>query len=132
MTTDENEDERPPLEYMSFNGFGRSPMVYGVPYMFGLFILCASLLPALALGTFVHGAGWLFALLALPLVFFARNMCLTDDKALEILGKEIKWALIKRMGGNARLYGGTFTMSPVSYGRKKINVERSIKASVRG
>jgi type IV secretion system protein VirB3 len=126
------DEEHPPQEYMSFNGMGRSPMLWGIPYMAGLMIVSLSLLPAMALGTYVHGMGWSFALIAVPLLIFARSMCSTDDKALEMLGKELKWALIKAMSGNAKYHGGTLTLTPTSYGRKKVNVERNFAAAIRG
>jgi type IV secretion system protein VirB3 len=118
--------------YMSYNGLGRSPAIWGVPYMFGMFIICASLLPALFLGTFVHGSGWAFALIAIPLLIFAKSLCETDDRAINILMKEIKWAILKMMGGNSRLYNGMFTIAPMSYGRKLFNVKRGITTPVRG
>jgi len=129
MDTDE---EQEPKKWISYNGLGRLPKVWGVPYMAGLFIIVASLIPAMMLGTFVHDFGWLFALIAIPLIVFAKTMCATDDKALVILGKEVKWALIKKVSGTAKFYGGTLTIAPTSYGRKRINVERNFKAALRG
>jgi type IV secretion system protein VirB3 len=125
-------EETPPIEYMSYNGFGRSPKLWGVPYMAGLGIICASLLPAVALGTYVHGMGWAFGLIAIPLLVFAKSICETDDKAIEMLMKEVKWALIKKISGGGRYYGGTFTILPTSYGRKRKNVECGLKAIIRG
>jgi type IV secretion system protein VirB3 len=124
--------EKEPVQYMSMNGFGRTPMLWGVPYMAGLGIVCASLLPAMVLGTYVHASGWLFVLIALPLLLFAKEMCRLDDKALQVLAKEVKWSLIRLMGGNTSYYDGMFTISPISYGRKQTNVERGIEASIRG
>lgn len=124
-------DDKPPVEYMSYNGLGRSPMVWGVPFMAGLAILCGTMLPAMLLGIFVSPIGWGFAVVAVPLVIFTKVMCATDDKAIVILLKEVKWAIIKQMSGNANIFGGTFTMSPVSYSRKIRNVECAIKAAVR-
>ncbi len=56
-------DEQSPEEYISYNGLGRSPMIWGIPYMAGLAIMCLSLLGGLLLGTFVASWGWLFLLL---------------------------------------------------------------------
>jgi type IV secretion system protein VirB3 len=125
------DDDQQPNAYMSYNGLGRTPMLWGIPYMAGLTIMCLSLLPAMFLGIFISGAGWLFALIGVPLVIFAKSMCSTDDKALLILSKEIKWALLKSMGGNARLYGGAFMIAPTSYTRKTSDVTRGIEASIR-
>jgi type IV secretion system protein VirB3 len=127
------DEDQAPQEYLSFNGLGRTPKTWGVPYMAGLAIMCISLLPGLFLGVFVHGAGWLFTpIVGLPLLFYVRTLCETDDQALRVLQLEIKWTILKRMGGNADLHGGTFTLAPTSYGRKLSNVQRGIKAAIRG
>jgi type IV secretion system protein VirB3 len=123
-----DEEESPPQTYMSFNGLGRTPKTWGVPYMAGLFILCVSLLPALVLGTFVHGLGWAFALIGAPLLFYVKSQCETDDRALRVLQLEIKWSILKKMGGNAKFYGGLMTVAPTSYGRKIFNVRRGMEA----
>jgi len=124
-------DDQPPIEYLSYNGLGRSPTVWGVPFMAGLVIMCVCLLPAMLLGVFISPYGWLFAVTAVPLLIFARIQCETDDKALTKLAKEVKWALIKWMSGNPKIFGGTFTIAPVSYTRKLRNVESAIKAAIR-
>jgi type IV secretion system protein VirB3 len=127
-----DDGEQPPAVYKSFNGLGRPPMTWGVPYMAGLFIMCASMLPGLFLGVFIHPAGWLFTpVVGIPLVIYVRILCETDTQALRILRVEIKWAILKRMGGNSQFYGGTFGIAPMSYGRKRINVERGITAAIR-
>jgi type IV secretion system protein VirB3 len=129
---DTEEEGQPPKEYMSYIGFGRSPKVWGVPYMAGLFIMCISLLPGLFLGVFIHAVGWLFApMVGIPLVLYVKVLCETDDQALRILRLELKWTILKKMGGNSDLYGGTLTMAPTSYGRKLSNVQHGIKAAIR-
>jgi type IV secretion system protein VirB3 len=128
----EDIDDQPPQEYMSYNGLGRSPMVWGVPFMAGLGILCISLLPAMMLGVIIGPFGWLFSVLGIPLLLFAKWLCTTDDKALVILAKEIKWVILKNMGGNAKIFGNTFTNMPTAYKRKRKYVERAFKAAVRG
>ncbi|MDR2207479.1 MAG: VirB3 family type IV secretion system protein [Azoarcus sp.] len=124
-------DDQEPIEYLSYNGLGRAPMVWGVPFMAGLGIVCACLLPSMMLGVFVSPYGWFFAVSAVPLLIFARIQCETDDRALTKIAKEVKWALIKWMSGNAGIFGGTFTIAPTSYTRKLRNVESAIKAAVR-
>jgi type IV secretion system protein VirB3 len=126
------EEEKKPTEYMSFNGLGRPPMTWGVPYMSGLFIMCVSLLPGLFLSVFIHPLGWLFTpIVGIPSIIYVRAICETDAQALRILRLELKWTLLKMMGGNSKVHGGTFGMSPISYGRKKSNVERGIAAAIR-
>ena len=125
-------DEQPPIEYVSYNGLGRSPMIWGIPYMVGLAIMCFSLIGGLMLGTFVGGLGWLFALLGVPMALFVKMLCTNDDKAIQILMLEVKWSILKALSGNAKYYGGTMAIAPTTYGRKLKNVKRYFKKTVRG
>lgn len=121
-------DEQPPIEYISYNGLGRSPMLWGVPYMAGLMIMSASVLVGMLISMKFGGAGWLFALIGLPLIIFVRMICETDDAAVKILLLEVKWSLKKMLGGNAQFHGGTFAFAPVNYGRNEKQVARYFKA----
>lgn len=132
MTYGRQTDDQPPAEYISYNGLGRSPMIWGIPYMAGLAILCVSLLGGMLLGTFVGPLGWGFAVAGIPVLLFIKMLCTNDDKAVQILMLEIKWTMLKAMGGNAKFHGGTMTMAPLTYGRKGKNVKRYFKAAIRG
>jgi type IV secretion system protein VirB3 len=126
-------DEQQPIEYISYNGLGRSPMIWGIPYMVGLAIMCVSLLGGLLLGTFVGGLGWLFTPgVGIPLALFVKMLCTNDDKAIRILMLEVKWTLIKLISGNAKYHGGTMAIAPTSYSRKLKNVKRYFEKTVRG
>ena len=125
-----DDDDQPPQEYMSYNGMGRNPMLWVIPYMFGIGILCISVLPALLCGLAFGGAGWLVALIGVPLALFARNMCSTDDKALDVLKLEVFWAFKKMTSGSIKYSGGAFIIMPITYTRKRRNVECSLKAPV--
>lgn len=125
-------DEQPPEEYISYNGLGRSPMIWGIPYMVGLAIMCLSLLGGLLLGTFVGGLGWLFALIGVPIALSVKMLCANDDKAIQILMLEVKWSILKALSGNAKYHGGTMAIAPTTYGRKLKNVKRYFKKTVRG
>ena len=125
-------DEQPPEEYISYNGLGRSPMIWGIPYMVGLAIMCLSLLGGLLLGTFVGGLGWLFALIGVPIALFVKMLCTNDDKAIQILMLEVKWSILKALSGNAKYHGGTMAIAPTTYGRKLQHVKRYRKKTVRG
>lgn len=124
-------EEQRPIEYVSYNGMARRPMIWGIPYMTGLAIMCVSLLGGLLLGTFIGGVGWLFALMGLPLVIFVKSLCENDDRAIDILILEVKWLLIKRFSGNSKFNGGTLTIAPTSYGRKLKNVKRYFEKTIR-
>jgi len=125
-------EEQPPVEYISYNGLGRSPMIWGIPYMAGLAIMCVSLLGGMLLGTFVGGVGWLFALIGIPIALFVKIQCTNDDKAMNILMLELKWSIIKWSSGNAEFHGGTMLIAPMTYGRKVKNVKRYFTKTVRG
>ena len=125
-------DEHPPVEYISYNGLGRSPMIWGIPFMAGLAIMCLSLLGGLLLGTFIGGLGWLFALIGVPIALFVKMLCTNDDKAIQILILEIKWSILKTLSGNAKYHGGTMTIAPTTYGRKQKNVKRYFEKTIRG
>ncbi len=123
-------EEREPVEYISYNGMGRSPMIWGIPYMAGLAVVCVSLIGGMALGTFVTPSGWLFSLLGVPVLIFFKVICENDDKAIVILGLEAKWRIVSMMGGNSKWYGGTTTFAPTTYGRKLKNVKRYFEKTV--
>lgn len=124
------DEEQSAIEYNSYNGLGRSPMIWGIPYMIGLAIMCLCMLGGLLLGTFVGGAGWLFVLLGVPLGLFVKMLCTNDDKAVQILILEVKWSLLKMLGGNAKYHGGTMAIAPTTYGRKLKYVKRYFKKTV--
>jgi type IV secretion system protein VirB3 len=126
------DEQQQPIEYISYNGLGRNPSIWGVPYMTGLIIMSVSLLGGMLLGTFVGPAGWLFALIGIPLILFVKMICMTDDKAVGILLLEAKWVLIKALSGNARFHGGTMAIAPTTYGRKLRNVKRYFEKAARG
>lgn len=123
-------DEQPPIEYMSYNGLGRNPMIWGIPYMASLAIMCISLLGGMMLGTFVGGAGWLFVLVGVPIALFIKSLCETDDKAVDILLLEIKWTLIRLMTSSGRYYGGTLAIVPIRYGRRHVDTKRYFETAI--
>ena len=120
-------DEQPPVEYVSYNGLGRSPTIWGIPYMFGLFLAAGSLMVAMLCGLFFGPAGWLVFFLAVPILLFVKVVSATDDRALSILRLELKWTLLKLLGGNSKYYGGTLTITPTTYGRRSKDVQRYFK-----
>ena len=106
-------------------------MIFGVPYMPGLVLVCISLLSGMIISNMIGVGGWLFSLVAVPLVIFANIVCADDDKALTILALEVKWTFIKMIGGNSMFHGKTLTMSPISFGLKVKDVKRYFKKTVR-
>ena len=123
-------DEKPPTKYISYNGLGRSPVIWGIPYMFILSIGSWALLGGMRCGLSFGPAGWLFAALAIPVLIFIKVISATDDKAVNILLLEIKWVLIKFFKGNAAHFGGTLTIAPTTYGRKFKYVKKYFEKSI--
>ena len=107
-----------PKEYLSYNALSRRPMVWGVPYMAGLFITCVFLLGGVLLGTLYGPVGWIFTLIAIPVIYSVKIASVQDDRALEIMLLQVKWSINKALGGNANYYNGLLTIAPVNYGRK--------------
>lgn len=116
------EDEHPPVEYVSYNGLGRNPMIFGVPYIAGGAIFSISLIGGMLLANFIHPYFWLLSLISIPLIFFIKVICETDDKAVDILLLEIKWSILRLV--NYQPYKGLMTITPVTYGRRFIDVKR--------
>jgi type IV secretion system protein VirB3 len=107
------------VEYVSYNGLGRRPMAFGVPYMPALILFTTTILGSTFLALKLDTpAGYLVAILAIPVFMYIKEICRTDDRAVEIVFIETKWTLIKLFSGTARYFGGTLTFAPVRYGRK--------------
>lgn len=122
-------EETPPVEYISYNGMGRSPMIWGVPYMFALFFGAGSLLAGMLCGLAFGPGGFLLTLVAIPVLLYVRGISSNDDQAINILLIELKWTVIKLMSGNSKYYGGTLTITPSNYGRRASSVKRYFKAA---
>lgn len=122
--------ELAPIEYISYNGLGRSPTIWGIAYMTGLAVVSTSLLGGLILGMFVHQTGWLFALIGIPILLFIKIISINDDKAVTILLLEAKWVVWKWLSGTAHYYGGTLTIVPITYGRRLKHVQRYFEKTI--
>lgn len=127
-----NHGEENKTEYLSYNGLGRNPCIWGIPYMAGLGVFCFSLMGGLLLGVFVTPSGWFFSLIGIPILLFVKVICTTDDRAVEILLLEAKWVLIRMAMGNTKYFGGTMTIAPITYGRKFKYVKRYFKKAISG
>lgn len=119
-------------EYMSFNGLARRPMVAGIPYMAALALMSLCLLGAVAAGIAFGPIGLLLGAAGVPIGMFIRLICETDDRAIEILVLEVKWAVIKMMSGTAKYFGGTLVVSPMKYGRKLRDVKQYFEQATCG
>jgi type IV secretion system protein VirB3 len=123
-------EEQEPEKYISYNGLGRSPVLWGIPYMWFLFIGAGSMLGGMLCGAKFGPLGWLFAMLSIPVLLFIKMISETDDRAVNILLIEMKWVLIKFFSGSSHYFGGTLTIAPTTYGRRIKNVKRYFKKAV--
>lgn len=99
-------------------------MLKGVPLVAVILIsflgLVAGTLGALLLGP----GGLLLAATGVPIFFYCRETCKDDDQALRIALLEFKCWLTKQ---NAKYFGGTYTLAPMKYGRRKHVYKRYFK-----
>ena len=119
-------------EYMSFNGLGRRPMIFGIPYMAALVLMCVCMLSAVVAGIVYGPIGLMLSVTAVPVGLFIRFICETDDRAIEILILEVKWAFVKMWGGTARYFGGALALSPIKFGRKLRDVKHYFEQATGG
>lgn len=101
--------------FPAYTGLSRVAMAAGVPLVplvmvAGIFALLAVIAAAV-----MGPGGLLVGTAALPILFFIRQMCETDDQALRILGLEIMCWLHR---AKCRLYGKCLTLAPIQYGSR--------------
>jgi type IV secretion system protein VirB3 len=100
--------------YSAYAGLGRTAMIWGIPLMPGLGVFVAAVMASL-LGAAVLGPGGLLcAVPGAPVLIFFKRICETDDQALRILWLEMQCFLAR---ANAGLFGKTYTLAPMKYGR---------------
>lgn len=110
--------------YSSYNGMSRIAMIRGVPVMAGVVIAMLSLFVGFA-GAFMYGIGGiLFAGIGIPIFLYIKKISESDDQALRITLLEL-WCRITRRCG--RLFGDTYTLSPMQYGRRTHVYKRNYK-----
>lgn len=114
------------VEYPSYNGLSRVALYWGVPLMAIVFIVMISLVIAVLAAMFLGIGGILFGAVGLPFLLYLKQICETDDQALRITVLEIWCRITRRNGKN---FGGTYTLSPMQYGRRAHVYQRYIKES---
>ena len=117
-------------KYPSYNALGRVAMVRGVPLVAVIVIAFVSLIVAMLGAVFYGPGGMLFGAVGLPLYLYCKKLCENDDHALRITFLEL-WCWFRRLLSNARLFGGTFTLSPTKYGRNHHVYQRYFKKPTR-
>ncbi len=112
--------------YPSYNALGRVAMLRGVPLVAVIVIAFISLVIAMAGAAFYGPGGMLFGAVGLPIYLYCKNLCENDDQALRITVLEL-WCWLQRLFSNAKNFGGTYTLSPMKYGRSHHVYQRYFK-----
>jgi type IV secretion system protein VirB3 len=102
--------------YPSFNALSRVAMVKGIPLVALIMVSLACMVIALIAAMFIGVGGIFFAVVGVPVLLFIKQISANDDQALRIFWLELKYRIKRR---NAKLFGNTFTLSPIRFGRKK-------------
>lgn len=116
------------VEYPSYNGLSRVAMIRGIPLMAVVVIALASLVIGFAGTTFLGIGGILFGAVGLPFLLYIKQISETDDQALRIAWLEFRCWLTRKFSPR---FGGTYTLSPMQYGRRSHVYKRYFKESTR-
>jgi type IV secretion system protein VirB3 len=115
--------------YPAYGALDRVASIKGVPLMPGLMVFCGSLMLGLAGGLMLGVGGLLLALVGVPILLYFRFVCETDDQALRIVGLELMCLVDRRLAG---WFGGTYTLAPIQYGRRRQAYRTELDALIHG
>lgn len=114
--------------YPGFNGLGRTPNIWGVPYMAMLVVVVSSMLLAMFVGFFLGPGGLAFVFLGGPVLLYFKKVCETDDQGLRIMWLEMRcrfYFLMQKLRASVKAnraaprFGNTLTLAPLRYGRQR-------------
>ena len=112
-------------EYLTYAGVNRSALILGVPMIPMVVILIFFFSAAMFAMPLLQNKAWAIVLLALPCLWFLREVTAKDDQALRILGLELYWGFQRR---NMKQHGNTFAIYATQYGRERNDYIRFITA----
>lgn len=102
-------------EYLTYDGMNRAGMVFGMPMIPAVLIIVFFVMVALPAQQYSGPKAWALMLLALPCLWFLREVTAKDDQALRILGLELYWFFQQQ---NMKLHNNTFAIYATRYGRQ--------------
>ena len=112
-------------EYLTYAGVNRSALILGVPMIPMVVMLIFVFSAAMFAMPLLQNKAWAIVLLALPCLWFLREVTAKDDQALRILGLELYWWFQRR---NMKQHGNTFAIYATQYGRERNDYIRFITA----
>lgn len=112
-------------EYLTYNGMNRAALILGMPMLPLFFILIFFFALVMFSMSVLGNKAWAILLLALPCLWFLREVTAKDDQALRILGLELYWWFQRR---NMKQHGNTFAIYATQYGRERNDYIRFITA----
>ena len=109
--------------FPAFNGMNRPAMVFGVPMVPALFILCFMVISGF-LGSFLNWGFYSFVLPAFGAIYllFLKIICEDDPNALAFIKWRLKAILIKQIQGNP-----VILLTSESKKREAYNARRQFK-----
>lgn len=107
-------------EFSSYNGLDRTVLFMGIPMAWAMILLVLSIFTMLIGMVLYKFIGLLFPLVWLPVALFLRIISQTDDKALGILGLELRFRMKRKA---YKEFGNTLTFLPEHYLRYKKQIE---------
>lgn len=115
-------------KYASYNALGRVAMLGGAPLVAVIVIALLSLFIGVLGAVFLGVGGMLFGAVGYPFYLYCKQLCETDDQALRIAAFEL-WYWLQKVFSNAKLFGNTYTLSPMKYGRNHHVYQRYFEKS---
>ncbi len=110
--------------YPAYAALDRVASIAGVPLLAGLAVFVVSLMVGMVGGAVLGPIGLALGVIGLPVLLWLRVVCETDDQALRIVWLEVRCAMDRR---NAAAYGGTYTLCPVTYGRRRRSIIHQVR-----
>lgn len=111
-------------QFPSYNGLDRVIMFMGVPLIPAILIFLLLLLVSLVAQKILGIIGLAFMMLGLPIFLFLKQICETDDRALNMLALEMLFRFKRRY---YQEFGNTLTYLQTNYLRNGKYIQQVLK-----